>query len=150
MKFSGKITGVDKLLKSINKLSAATARASGDALTESILEVHGAAIKSIQAQGSTGHIETRYRPTRTVQASAPGQPPNSDTGRLVQSIQFEVDKMNGVARVGTNLKYGAWLEFGTSTTAARPWLRPAFLSQRRNIEELFGRKINIAIKDSAK
>jgi hypothetical protein len=56
--------------------------------------------------------------------SKPGEPPHKQTGRLLGSVAFEVsDDLEG--RVGTNLKYGRWLELGTRLMAARPWLRRA-------------------------
>lgn len=36
--------------------------------------------------------------------------------------------------VGTNVKYGAYLEFGTSSMPAYPWLRPAVNEFNRNPE----------------
>ena len=61
-------------------------------------------------------------------ASQPGHPPHVDTGRLRSSITHEVQasKNEIIARVGTNVVYGKWLELGTSRMQARPWLRPAF------------------------
>jgi HK97 gp10 family phage protein len=55
-------------------------------------------------------------------ASAEGEPPHKRTGRLRASINHEVDKAKATARVGTNLKYGKFLELGTRKMAARPFL----------------------------
>ena len=58
--------------------------------------------------------------------SRPGEPPHKQTGRLRESVQYEVDEQESTARVGTNLDYGASLELGTSRgIAPRPWLRRA-------------------------
>lgn len=66
-------------------------------------------------------------------ASAPGQPPAVDTGRLRQSIR--VQKVGpGHYRVGTDVQYAIFLEFGTRRIAARPFLRPSvqeLLTRRR-------------------
>lgn len=60
-------------------------------------------------------------------ASAPGEPPATDTGRLRASIRSDLtDLADYVARVGTNLKYARFLELGTSKMLARPFLQPAF------------------------
>jgi HK97 gp10 family phage protein len=50
-----------------------------------------------------------------------------DTGRLRSSITHEVggDAEGMVARVGTNVEYAKYLEYGTSRMSARPFLRPA-------------------------
>lgn len=55
--------------------------------------------------------------------SKPGEPPHKQRGRLLGSVAFEVKGL--IARVGTNVKYGRWLELGTKHMAARPWLRRA-------------------------
>jgi hypothetical protein len=44
--------------------------------------------------------------------SLPGQPPHADTGRLRNSIFCQVDKNTLQAVVGTQLKYGWYLEVG--------------------------------------
>lgn len=61
------------------------------------------------------------------QASAPGQPPSSDTGHLLNSVGHTmVDTDTGIgADIGSDLDYANWLEFGTRYMAPRPWLRPA-------------------------
>jgi hypothetical protein len=38
--------------------------------------------------------------------------------------------------VGTNLKYGAHLEFGTQNMAPRPWLSTAFKLAIKNIDKI--------------
>lgn len=46
-------------------------------------------------------------------ASLPGEPPRRQTGDLWRRISHEIDRSRHVARVGTNLKYALWLEYGT-------------------------------------
>lgn len=46
--------------------------------------------------------------------SNPGQPPGQGTGLLKQSITYNVS--GATARIGTNLKYGRWLEYGFTAT----------------------------------
>ncbi len=73
-------------------------------------------------------------------ASAPGQPPHRRTGRLRASISHSaVDQSTLTVRVGTNVKYGMYLELGTRKMAARPWLRPALAQSKAKIAALFAR-----------
>jgi len=113
------------------ELQAALRRASGEikqavsrAVVGTALELQGN-IKTSIAQGpASGRTYEKYNPRRTHTASAPGQPPMTDTGRLVNSIEF--DKIGDLtATVGSKLAYATYLEYGTSRMAARPFFRPA-------------------------
>ena len=70
-------------------------------------------------------------------ASAPGDPPAVDTGRLRQSVRYEI--AGNVGLVGTDLDYGKKLQFGTRKVAARPWLDVAFREAADRVREIFGR-----------
>lgn len=72
--------------------------------------------------------------------SAPGQPPGVETGNLRRSVQTDRSQVESdlVARVGTNLPYGRWLEYGTRFTAARPWLRTTLAKFRNKLAALLG------------
>ena len=48
-----------------------------------------------------------------------------DTGNLRNSISHAVDKSDNSAVIGTNVKYGPFVELGTSKQSAQPYLRPA-------------------------
>ncbi len=83
-------------------------------------------------------------PTKTnpqTPASSPGEPPHRRTGRLARSITHEVTPMT--ARVGTNVKYGKYLETGAPSIKleARPYLRPAVYKNQRTIKKILSRKI---------
>lgn len=94
------------------------------ALLTGSLDTMNEAKKSIQAHQSSGNVYVRGSITHT--ASTAGNPPNSDTGNLVQNITIK--KIKGGYDVGSRkgAPYGVALEFGTSKMAARPWLTPAF------------------------
>lgn len=77
---------------------------------------------------------TYYRRSVVHQASAAGEPPASDTGRLVNSIEtkYSFEELAGVVNVSVD--YGAHLEFGTRNMAPRPFLRPALAMRMPDIE----------------
>lgn len=80
----------------------------------------------------------RKRKTGAVR-SAPGEPPRKQTGRLRASVTYEVDEAGMNARVGTNVKYGRYLELGTKRgIAPRPWLRRALAEMWSRVNELLG------------
>ena len=68
------------------------------------------------------------------QASAPGEPPATDTGRLVGSIVADGEGLN--AYVEARTKYARWLEYGTKHMAARPFFHPALERNRARIRDL--------------
>lgn len=74
-------------------------------------------------------------------ASAPGEAPAIDTGLLIDSIQTTHEGLTSWVNVFSD--YGRNLELGTHQIAPRPFLGPAFESQR----EEFGRKLGKAAFD---
>jgi HK97 gp10 family phage protein len=77
--------------------------------------------------------------------SAPGQPPNEDTGNLRSHI--EVTQPGPlVVEVSSNAQYAAALEFGTSRTAARPYMRPAAKTSRDEVVSLVRQAVTAATK----
>ena len=58
------------------------------------------------------------------QASAPGQPPATMTGRLERELGYNV-RNAGYMEVGSQTFYGAFLEDGTTKMKERPFLRVA-------------------------
>lgn len=84
-----------------------------------------AELKVMLSTPGLGEIYPRGK-TASHRASAPGQPPAPDTGRLRASTTHEVivsgDEVR--VRVSDNTQYGLALELGTEKIAPRPALRP--------------------------
>ncbi len=83
----------------------------------------------IENLSTPGSGRTYSRGGRSHQASAPGDGPAVDTGRLRQSIAV-VRVADGHYKVGTNVQYAPFLEFGTRRMAPRPFMRPALEAER--------------------
>ena len=79
------------------------------------------------------------------QASAPGEAPATDTGRLMGSIYFDREGPL-TATVGSKLAYAEWLEYGTSRMAPRPYFRPAVEAVRPKFERALERALAGVIK----
>lgn len=137
----------DKLKKKMEGVTDTVQDAAKKAVRDSIFLIHETAVNSIQ-DNSNGTLATRYSngKPRKVLVSRPGDPPNTDTGRLVQSIKFDFQNGGLIGRVGTNLRYGAWLEFGTRDMAARPWLAPAVKSVGKNAARIFEDAVKATLK----
>ena len=105
-------------------------------------------VQSISYKGTVRTYE-KYRPRRTHTASAPNQPPATDTGELKRGIGFTVEKKHGGAlgKVFSNAQYSQALEFGTKAMLAlggpRPFMQPALERNRRKIYAIF-RKAGVA------
>ena len=102
-------------------------------IARAAMMVQGRIVDSIQRDPKTGVVYGNH------QASAPGQPPATDTGQLVRSITMSVEGTEGevVGVIRASAPYAAMLEFGTSNIAPRPYMQPGLESQRRKIEEMF-------------
>lgn len=79
--------------------------------------------------------------------SKPGEPPHKQHNHLRPSVTWQmVRSLAGrgpSGRVGTKLPYGRWLELGTRTMAARPWLRRSLIEKREEIKALLIKPMNL-------
>ncbi len=119
-----KIKGEKRLEKKLARIPVEARKGVRRAVAASVAEVQREAILAIRGGSRSGVIVTRGG--KPHQRSAPGEPPKTDTGRLVGSIFAEVAGDGLTGQVGTDVAHGEFLEFGTQKMAARPWLFPAF------------------------
>ena len=97
------------------------------------------------SEGYVASVKGRLNLSETHRASADGDPPATDTGRLKNSIEF--DKIGDLtATVGSKLAYATWLEYGTMRMAARPFFRPAVEKIGPNYQERLEKAINGATR----
>lgn len=147
MKLSVHVEGVNDLIKRLANLGEDAQQMTLDAVEDIALATHQYAVEGIARGPKTGRVyDTRFwtdgqgrlrRGEDRVahQASAPGEYPSSDYGRLVESVDYELPQGDtAIARVGTVIDYGPMLEFGTSKMAARPWLLPSFEKAKAEVE----------------
>jgi len=101
------------------------------------------AITSILSTQKTGRLYRRRSITH--QASAAGETPASDTGRLVNSITTEINEVELAGVINAGTAYAAALEFGTAKMAERPYMRPALAKHRESIEVDIAKAIRSAL-----
>jgi HK97 gp10 family phage protein len=102
--------------------------------------VEAEAKQSIQRGVKSGRIYKRRSIVH--QASAPGEPPASDTGFLVSNITKTAVEKSGTAlsiSVESKAPYSKFLEFGTRKMSARPFLQPALEKNRNKIKSKFAK-----------
>lgn len=143
-----RITGAADIARRLQRYGQAAQREAWAAQTATAFDVQRTAVRSIQRAG-TGQVydsilrtvdgrvvpvapRTGTNLSATHRASAPGEAPATDTGALASSVAVDLRRSSfrPVARVGTGLEYGAYLEFGTQAMDARPWLWPALKANR--------------------
>src|SRR5690606_5565983 len=113
------------------KLPAAFEREATQLVNRTAQNIRNTAVRSIQKQSPGGVEYEKYNPRRTHVASAPGQPPNTDTGRLAGSIRA-VMSGTPTAHVDALSDYAVHVEFGTRNMEARPFMTPAVEAERDN------------------
>ena len=146
---TGGVKNAKKLHATITGFKSQVLEKQIGAVQEATFLVHSNAVKLIQ-DNVDGSPQVRYKPKRVVNVSNPGEPPNTDKGRLVQSIKFDFKEKGLIGRIGTNLKYGKDLEFGTKKMRARPWLSTAIQIVSKDIADIFKRALKGAVKESKK
>ena len=79
--------------------------------------------------------------------SAPGEPPNYDSGVLSNNIETT---QTGPLRVevSSNAPYSAALEYGTSRMAERPYMRPAVAKRRKEVTHLVRQAVSSVVRSS--
>lgn len=128
------LDGMQQLLNQMKKLGADADAVVLKTITDLVVQTQSLAKIGIQRGPKSGRVYRRGNITH--QASAPGQYPATDTGRLASSVMIDLPVPGGLTgRVGTNVQYGPMLEFGTSRMAARPWLLPSFTQAKINVEK---------------
>lgn len=123
---SVQITGVDDFIKECQNTASEGKRTIGQLLLEAATMTYKFAIDSIRQGARSGRTYFKTKEKIPHIAAGPGEPPKTDTGRLVANILL-LKESNGYS-VGSRkgAPHGFWQEFGTSLMKAHPWLTPAF------------------------
>ena len=136
------VEGIEEVQRNLAKLAKRYSKATIDGAIAFGELVRTEAIKSIQDQ-SPGDTVERSRAGGGVYehvAASAGEAPNTDTGRLVQSVQVDIQPSK--VFVGSSLDYAGYLENGTRRMDARPWLFPALENNKVEGEKLIGQKVD--------
>lgn len=147
-------SGRRSLSVKLNAIGQRTAQEVGRALRRGGLAIENAAVDKIISPPKTGRIyRSKHRKGALHQASAPGEAPAADSGRLDQSIT-SVQTVNGPERyvneTAANAPYAIPLELGTSKMAPRPFMQPSFDENRAAIEESIRQAVIRGARSGAK
>lgn len=151
------VFGVDDLTKKFQRLGEASKRPVRDELAAGALILQNGMRSGIQKGPKTGTVYTRGSIEH--QASAPGEYPASDTGRLANSISIDVRDQGDTIAVGpgiaSDVVYARRLEFGGTdsrgvTIEPRPYVRPTWRDNIKKIRQNVIAAANRAIKRAAR
>jgi HK97 gp10 family phage protein len=147
---TAKVEGLDSLKRKLKALQADAQRPVKDAIRGGALAVEREAKTTVQRGQRSGRIYFRGKTRRPHQASAPGEPPKSDTGYLASHITTVLDADGLGASVESQSDYSKSLEFGTSKMAARPFLFPSFERLKPRIKERIAQALNAAFRKAGR
>jgi hypothetical protein len=136
-----KIEGLDKLLRGTAEFERRVAGGIDAAVATAALRIQGNYRKKLQRGGRSGRIYKRRGIQH--QASAPGEPPKTDTGQLAASAVVVHEPGSRHAEVIVRAPYAAALEFGSprSNLEPRPALGPAVREESAGFPALIAAKI---------
>jgi hypothetical protein len=136
------VTNVSAVRKALRDYGARAETEIGKAVQATALNINRDIKVAIQGPPKTGTVYQRGNVSH--RASAPGEAPATDTGRLVSSIAY---KQTGQlsAEVFTLVPYGYYLEYGTTKIAPRP----AWVPATEKSEPLLNRLAEAAIRRAA-
>jgi hypothetical protein len=112
------IEGVNRALRQYGDKAAGEI---SKAINATAIQIMNDVKRAIQGPPKTGTVYTRGNITH--RASAPGEAPATDTGALVSSIAYRMERPLS-AMVSSRLAYSTYLEFGTRGTNGAPRIRP--------------------------
>lgn len=121
MKTSVRVEGTKSVTEALARLDAQATSDVRDVINATAQNIRSTAIRSIKNSPANGRVYRNHT------ASAEGNPPRTDTGRLVSSIAVVTDDQanNLEAEIGAYINYAAHLEYGTRNMGARPFMFPA-------------------------
>ena len=127
------LEGISELFAQLGDLEGKSNQVLSGLINRTVIETQREAKIGIQRGPKTGRVYKRRSVSH--QASAPGEYPATDAGRLASSVWMNLSTPQHLeGSVGTNILYGPHLEFGTSRMAARPWLMPSLEKARAKVE----------------
>jgi HK97 gp10 family phage protein len=123
-----RLTGSEELKRALAEFGIQANKELADIVRGTAQNVRSHAVKAIQRGTKSGTVYEKTNPKRSHTASAPGEAPATDTGRLVSSLAADINGLR--AEVSANTEYAAPLEFGTRKMEPRPFLFPALEKER--------------------
>lgn len=146
MRMKVSVEGGLTVKQAIQKFDADSIKVIQGVIDSSAQNIRNHAIRSIKNSPATGRTYKRGNIAHT--ASSAGNPPKTDTGRLVGSISASVGDLE--AEIGAYAEYSSHLEFGTRKMNARPFMFPALEQERKTFMKRMDRAMKQATSKGGK
>lgn len=126
MAVSVQVTGAKEIKLRYQKLPRSVIRQVDAEIGRLLVAMDSNVKQTIQTGGRSGRVYKRR--TVTHRASAPGEPPKTDTGKLVAGFVFKTKRtINGVVGDLMNkTNYAKYVEYKPKSRGGRPFMRPLF------------------------
>ena len=142
------IGGLTKLAKQMQKIEQAITDGANGAILLIANQIKSEA-KDLISNSPRGGKTYKKTGGKIHVASAGGEPPAVDTGKLLNSFEIGLEaSLKGY--VLANTTYAKHLEFGTSKMQERPFLRPATEKVRPIASNILSRLIKLAIQGAVR
>lgn len=129
------VTNLDAVQRALDQFGAKAEKEIAtvlDAVGTSIIN----GVKKQMRESKSGRTYKRGRFGRDHVASAPGEAPAVDTGRLINSSIYKSRVSPLELLVGSNVKYSEYLEFGTRRIKPRPSWTLQVYAHREKLDKL--------------
>ncbi len=133
---SFRMRGNNLTVRGLERYARKNRKKTEEALYASALVVQNEARRLVVQGPKTGRTYIKRR-TIAHRASAPGEPPASDTGTLVRNIIVNAEFHANRIRVIANTNYAGFLEWGTRRIKPRPFMFRALLNKSAEIKRIF-------------
>ncbi|MBL7685545.1 MAG: hypothetical protein JNK65_05890 [Deltaproteobacteria bacterium] len=123
----------EEILKKVREMDPQVLRGLEIGLKQGAFFLEARIKRALSQSGRGGKVYKRGEKSHV--ASAPGQAPAVDSGRLLNSIRTDFKGINDV-RIGSDVIYASFLEKGTSKMGSRPYLSRVINENPNAIEEI--------------
>lgn len=142
MAVTAQIKGIDRLRTRLMRMQSNITNQTQREMVGIITDMDRDVKETIQRGSRTGRIYGKH------QASAPGEPPKSDTGILASSFLFytKATKRQVIGTIENIAEYAKYLEFKPKSSGGRPFMRPLYNRWRNEASK----RLRLTIKTSIK
>lgn len=132
-----RLSGHNLGIRGIEKYARKHRKKTEEALYASALVVQNEARRLVVQGPKSGRLYLKRGGKIAHRASAPGEPPASDTGTLARNIIVNAEFHLHRIRVIANTAYSGFLEYGTRRIKPRPFMFRALLAKKDEIRNIF-------------